>query len=177
MAGQQPSTESKADDEVENACLLDDCQRRVKAGDCVSVITRDGDGLKARRTRRGAQVRHAWVHPHGDRMMIAGIAMMVGGTALVVLGAIARAGKLNRQSVVGLRTKATLASDEGWKAAHEASASWVVAAGAVLFAGGVLVMLTDSEATGDVVALVATGLMLFPLVIAFRRGQDAARSV
>jgi uncharacterized membrane protein len=110
-------------------------------------------------------------------MMIAGLAMLVGGTALVVLGAIARAGKLTRQSVVGLRTKATLASDEAWKAAHEAAASWVVGAGAVLFAGGVLVMMTDSESTGDVVALVATALMLIPLVIGFRRGQAAAHSV
>jgi uncharacterized membrane protein len=110
-------------------------------------------------------------------MMIAGIAMMAGGIALIVLGAIARAGKLNRQSVVGLRTKATLASDEAWKAAHEASATWVIAAGAVLLAGGVLVMLTDSETTGDVIALIATALMLIPLVIAFRRGQAAAQSV
>jgi uncharacterized membrane protein len=110
-------------------------------------------------------------------MMIAGIAMMVGGIALVVLGAIARAGTLNRQSAVGLRTKATLASDEAWAAAHEASATWVVAAGAILFAGGVFVMLTDSETTGDIVALIATAVMLIPLVIAFRRGQAAARSV
>jgi hypothetical protein len=70
-----------------------------------------------------------------------------------------------------------MASDEAWKAAHEAAANWVVGAGAVLFAGGVLVMLTDSESTGDVVALVATALMLVPLMIAFRRGQAAARAV
>ena len=103
-------------------------------------------------------------------MVIAGIAMMVGGTALVVLGALARAGKLTRQSFVGLRTKATMASDGAWEAAHEAAASWVVGAGVVLFAGGVLVMLTDSETTGDVVALIATALMLIPLVVAYRRG-------
>jgi uncharacterized membrane protein len=120
---------------------------------------------------------YAWLRPYRDSMMIAGIAMMVGGTALVVLGAIARAGKLNRQSAVGLRTEATLASDEAWEAAHEASATWVVAAGAVLFAGGVFVMLTDSETTGDIVALTATAVMLIPLVIAFRSGQAAARSV
>lgn len=110
-------------------------------------------------------------------MIIAGIAMMVGGTVLVALGAFARAGKLTRQSVLGLRTKETLASDEAWKAAHEAAANWVVGAGAVLFAGGVLVTLTDSESTGDVVALIATGLMLVPLMIAFRLGQAAARSI
>ena len=110
-------------------------------------------------------------------MMIAGIALMIGGIALVVLGAIGRAGKLTRQSVVGLRTKATLASDEAWKAAHDAAANWVIGAGTVLLVGGVLVLLTDSETTGDVVALIATALMLIPLVIAFRRGQAAAQSV
>ena len=110
-------------------------------------------------------------------MIFAGIAMMVGGVALIVLGVLGRTGKLTRQSIVGLRTKATLASDEAWNAAHEAAADWVVGAGAILAAGGVLVMLTESETTGDVVALVSTALMLIPLVIAFRRGQAAAQSV
>lgn len=110
-------------------------------------------------------------------MMIAGIAMVAGGIALIVLGALGRTGKLTRQSIVGLRTTATLASDEAWKAAHEAAAHWVVGAGAILAVGGVLVMLADSETTGGVVALIATALMLIPLVIAFRRGQAAARSV
>jgi uncharacterized membrane protein len=110
-------------------------------------------------------------------MIIAAIAMMVGGIALIVLGALGRTGMLARQSIVGLRTKATLASDEAWKVAQEAAAIWVVGAGAILAAGGVLVMLTDSETTGDVVALIATALMLIPLVIAFRRGQAAAQSV
>ena len=109
-------------------------------------------------------------------MIFAGTAMVLGGIALVVLGVLGRTGKLTRQSIVGLRTKATLASDEAWNAAHEAAADWVVGAGAILAVGGVLVILTDSETTGDVVALVATALMLIPLVIAFRRGQAAAQS-
>jgi hypothetical protein len=82
--------------------------------------------------------------------------MMVGGTVLVVLGAFARTGKLTRQSFVGLRTKSTLASDKAWDAAHKSAANWAIGASAVLFAGGVVVMLTDSETTGDVVALIAT---------------------
>ncbi len=110
-------------------------------------------------------------------MMVAGIALMVGGIALVVLGATAGAAKLTRQSVVGLRTKATLASDEAWEAAHKAAANWVIGAGAVLIVGGVVVILVDSETTGGVVALIATPLMVIPLAIAFRRGQAAAQSV
>ena len=70
-----------------------------------------------------------------------------------------------------------MASDEAWESAHEAAANWVIGAGAILFAGGVAVMLTDSETTGDMVALIATALMLIPLVMAYRRGQAAAQSV
>ena len=65
--------------------------------------------------------------------------MMVGGAALIILGALGRTGRPTRQWVVGLRTEATLVSEEAWKAAHEAAATWVVGAGAVLFVGGVLV--------------------------------------
>jgi hypothetical protein len=46
-----------------------------------------------------------------------------------------------------------------------------------MFVGGVLVMLTDSETTADVVALVVIALAMVPIVIAFRQGQAAARSV
>ena len=53
----------------------------------------------------------------------------------------------------------------------------MIGAGAVLWVGGAVVLLMDSETTEDVVALIATVLMLIPLVIAFRRGQAAAQSV
>ena len=46
-----------------------------------------------------------------------------------------------------------------------------------MFVVGVLVILTDSETTGGVVALSALALMLIPIVITFWRGQAAARSV
>ena len=78
---------------------------------------------------------------------------------------------------MGLRTKATLASDGAWNAAHQAAANWVIGGDAILFMGGVLVVLVDSETTGDVVALIATALMLIPLLNGFRRGQAAAQSV
>ena len=103
--------------------------------------------------------------------------MVVGGILLVFLGAMAKEGKLTRQWVVGLRTEATLASDEAWDAAHRAGAGWVGAAGVVLALGGVLVVLTESETAAGVLALITTGVMLVPLVIAYRKGQSAARSV
>ena len=110
-------------------------------------------------------------------MLIAGIAMVVGGIFLVFLGAMSREGRLTRPWVVGLRTEATLSSDQAWDAAHRAGAGWIGAAGVVLVLGGVLVMLTNSETAAGALALVATGIMLVPLAIAFRKGQAAARSV
>ena len=110
-------------------------------------------------------------------MVIAGTAMVVGGIVLIVLGALARAGRLTRQSVVGLRTETTMTSDEAWNAAHLAGASWVIGAGVVLLIGGFAVMLTESETAGGIVALGAVALMLIPLTIGFQRGQAAARSV
>jgi uncharacterized membrane protein len=109
--------------------------------------------------------------------MIVGIALVVGGTVLIALDAMARAGRLTRQSVVGLRTKATLAADEAWNAAHKAGASWVIGSGAVLLVGGIATMLTESETASDIVALIAVALMLIPMAIGFQRGQAAARSV
>ena len=109
--------------------------------------------------------------------MIAGIAMVVGGIALMVLGLMARSGRLTRQMVVGLRTQATLASDEAWRAGNQAAAGWVIGAGVVLLAGGTAVMLIESEEVGGVVALIAVAIMLIPLVIGYRRGQAAARSL
>lgn len=110
-------------------------------------------------------------------MLAAGIAMVVGGILLVFLGAMARAGRLTRQWVVGLRTEVTLSSDEAWDAAHRAGAAWIGVAGVILALGGALVMLTDSETLAGVIALVTTGVMLVPLMIAFRKGHSAARSV
>ena len=110
-------------------------------------------------------------------MQIAGIAMIVGGILLVVVGAMAREGRLTRQWIVGLRTEATMASDAAWDAAHRAGAGWIGAAGVVLALGGVAVLLADSETTAGILALVATGIMLVPLTIAFRKGQAAARAV
>jgi len=66
----------------------------------------------------------------GLAVVVLGLCVVVGGIALIVLGTLGRTGKLTRQSIVGLRTKAMLASDEAWKVAQDAAASWVVAASA-----------------------------------------------
>lgn len=107
-------------------------------------------------------------------MSIAGIAMTAGGGILILLGALARNGALTRQRIIGLRTEATLASDDAWQAAHAAAAVWIVVAGTVLLAGGVLVTYADSQTAEEVWALAATFAMLIPLGVAYQRGQAAA---
>jgi len=110
-------------------------------------------------------------------MLIAGIALIIGGVAIVGAGALGKAGRLSRQSIVGIRTKSTMASDEAWFAAHRAGAVWVMAGGVLMALGGVLTILAETEEAAGVVALITAGVGLVPIVIGGVRGNSAARSV
>ena len=110
-------------------------------------------------------------------MWIAGVALIAGGVAVTAAGAMSRAGRLSRQSWVGIRTRTTLASDRAWEAAHRAGGSWVMVGGIVMAVGGVLTVLTESEETAAVVALVSVAAALIPILIGGALGQAAARRV
>ena len=85
-------------------------------------------------------------------------------------------GGLDRNGLIGIRTRATMASDEAWRAGHRAAASSVGAAawtsGVAGLAGGVLAVAGSELA----VALVAAGyaaLIGFTVVAAVRAGRAA----
>lgn len=108
-------------------------------------------------------------------MWIAAVALIIAGVAIVGAGAMGRAGRLSRQSWIGIRTRTTLASDENWYAAHEAGAGWIMGGGVVMAIGGVLTLFADSEDTAAVFALATTVVALVPILIGGLRGQAAAR--
>jgi uncharacterized membrane protein len=110
-------------------------------------------------------------------MWIAAVALIVGGVAVTAAAAMARAGRLSRQSWVGIRTRTTLASDEAWDAAHRAGASWVMVGGIIMALGGLLTFLTESEGAATTVALVSVVVALVPILIGGVLGQAAARRV
>ena len=71
--------------------------------------------------------------------------LIAAGLALVVTGVLAHLGRLPRNRLAGLRTKATLANDEAWEAAHRASAWSIVLTGLVTLVGGIVLDPNDSS--------------------------------
>ena len=99
----------------------------------------------------------------------------VGGLWLAYLCATER---LRRNGIVGMRTRATMASDAAWYAAHRASA-WSIAVAALIFlAVGVwLVTVGPNEATTTTAVLVSSLVVLAVVVIGGVQADRAARAV
>ena len=108
---------------------------------------------------------------------VIGIALAVAGLALIVVARLTGGGRLGRNRLVGIRTRATLTSDAAWAAAHRAAAPALSWAGATAMGIGV-VLATLRPSTGDTVALaIAGGVITLGLVAAgSAKGLRAARA-
>lgn len=62
-------------------------------------------------------------------MFSAMVGLLFLGVLFIVVSFAMRGPGLTRNRAVGIRTKATLASDAAWSSAHKAAASWVLSAG------------------------------------------------
>ena len=87
-------------------------------------------------------------------------------------------GRLGRNRFVGMRTKAALASDEAWRAAHAAAGWSILAAGAATLVLGVFLVLTrpDEDRTAALPNAYAIGLLIVVSLGGFV-GDRAARRV
>ncbi len=86
---------------------------------------------------------------------------MIGfGLLVVYLGVIARRSDLPRNGRLGLRTPATLASDEAWAAGHRAAGPWLVAAGLGPAIAGVLALFRPSNDLFTLVSMFALALLV-----------------
>ena len=110
-------------------------------------------------------------------MTVVGWLLVVAGIAIVATAAMARAGRLSRQSWIGIRTRTTMTTDEAWYAAHEAGGAWIIAGGAIMALGGLLVVFTEDEDIAAWVSLGVCAAAVVPILIGGFRGQAAARSV
>jgi uncharacterized membrane protein len=68
--------------------------------------------------------------------MVIGVLFVLGGLVMLVMGIRIRAGKLRRNRWVGMRTTATMRSDEAWNAAQRATLPSLWITGPVLIALG-----------------------------------------
>jgi hypothetical protein len=111
-------------------------------------------------------------------MIIAAISLVIGGLAVYRVGQRSENDELPRQGLMGLRTKATMTSDEAWYAAQRAGADLVKASGAIAAIGGLVsIPLYNRDAAAAAVILGTAAVVLIIAVWAGFRGQAAAKAV
>ena len=120
--------------------------------------------------------------------------LLVGGLVLLVfvgwlvidLAKKAADGRLGRNGIAGIRTKATRASDEAWLAAHKAGLKRSVLAGRILMGSGIAAALglligygnpTRTILVWGIVVSVLPLVALAPAVMATTEGDRAAKAV
>lgn len=103
-------------------------------------------------------------------------ALMIGAGALLWVMAVRTAGgRTGRNNFIGIRTKATQASDGAWLAAHKAAErSFQVAAVECVLTGLALMVLGQNSEWMILIVLVGVALMLGAVVNAFVLGTQAA---
>ncbi|SEE91508.1 SdpI family protein [Jiangella alba] len=114
----------------------------------------------------------------GVRLLLAAI-VAASGAAIVWMARATASGRLRRNYWAGIRTQATLASDDAWLAAHRAARPATEAGGwaAVVAALAVFVVPADPEGLLAVPVLAGVGVLLVLVLVGARRGVVAARSV
>lgn len=73
--------------------------------------------------------------------------------------------RLPRNGLVGMRTKATTASDVAWNAAHRASAWSVAVAGVILLAAGLWLLLARQPASIDRNVVLGTCIAILVVIV------------
>ncbi|MDE0573377.1 SdpI family protein [Demequina sp. B12] len=101
----------------------------------------------------------------------------VAGTVSIVIAHRAATGVLGRNDFVGLRTQATLASDEAWVAGHRAGYSLAVLSGLALALSGVAALVWPATVTWAIFLCGGAVVSMVLLIAANSRAAKAARAV
>ncbi|MBH1938823.1 SdpI family protein [Streptomyces sp. AV19] len=119
------------------------------------------------------------------------VAGLVFGVGLFTLGAMIHymknqvaSGNIQRNSVIGIRTKATMSSDSAWEAGHASASPMLTvtyltayAVGAITLAIGLSLMLSDARNPAVlIVPLTGIGAVLALLTAAAVKANSAARA-
>ena len=103
-------------------------------------------------------------------------AMLVGSGALTsYIGWKARHGQLGRNWAAGIRTRASLASDDAWDACHRAGGKKLMAAGLVLIPSAIPLLFRPTHGVGLILTLGGFSLTLFLGSWATLEGNRAAK--
>ena len=105
-------------------------------------------------------------------------AVMAGaGLMLIWMARAAASGKLKRDSIAGIRTAKTMASEEAWRAAHVRTKTLTMVAGVASLLGGVATLLPMGLNQMMVVVMVATGITFVLVAYGAIVGGEAADEV
>ncbi|QCR40755.1 hypothetical protein C1N74_10260 [Microbacterium sp. SGAir0570] len=96
------------------------------------------------------------------------------GALLIWMARAAASGKLKRNSLAGIRTPSTMASDEAWLAAHERSKGATLLTGYLAVAIGVVSLVPMPPAALGIMVLVGAVLMVIVMMWGTRVGIKAA---
>ncbi len=69
-------------------------------------------------------------------MAVTGIILIVSGVLVAVVGRLGATGRIQRNGLIGIRTKRSMADDESWQPWMHASGASLIAAGAAAIATG-----------------------------------------
>ena len=108
----------------------------------------------------------------------AGLVLIAVGVSLIAVWWAIRVGRLGRNRLAGIRTKAVMASDEAWRAAHDAGGWSIGLAGAATVVVGIGLALVQPSPGRTSLLVNAYAVALFVLVvIGGMQGDRAARRV
>ncbi|MFE9103044.1 SdpI family protein [Actinomadura geliboluensis] len=78
-------------------------------------------------------------------MAVTGIILIVSGVLVAVVGRLGATGRIQRNGLIGIRTKRSMADDESWRIVHRRAQPWMHASGASLIAAGAAAIATGSN--------------------------------
>ncbi|RAZ31314.1 SdpI family protein [Microbacterium sp. SMR1] len=102
------------------------------------------------------------------------VTMAGSGALLIWMARAAASGKLKRNSLAGIRTPTTMASDEAWLAAHERSKGATLLTGYLSIAIGVASLVPMAPAALGIMVLAGAILMVVVMMWGTRVGTKAA---
>ncbi len=111
----------------------------------------------------------------GATVLLATVPMILAGGLVAYFGVMGARGRLPRNNLVGVRTRASMRSDRAFEVANRTAAPATIAAGTAAAVSGVTAGVLPDPAA-PVSLLVGVVLLLVLLVIATVQGNRAARS-
>ena len=106
-----------------------------------------------------------------------GLLLIVTAGILWYVGVRSTSGTLSRNHLVGIRTYATLESDEAWDAAHRAGGPWLKVAAVGPALAGIVVLLRPNNGVGLAATLIGLAWLVGWVIASGVRGSRAANAI